>query len=53
MYLSIGDMFALGLALFASLFVVVIAFQRVYVLEKRVFALKVELDYARSPEEYQ
>jgi hypothetical protein len=51
MYLSLGDMFALGLALFSSLLVLVIAFQRVYVLEKKVFALKEQLAWERSPEE--
>lgn len=48
MYLQPSDLFALAIALFASLFTLVVAFQRVYVLEKRVFALKVELDWERD-----
>jgi hypothetical protein len=43
MLLSTGDLFALVIALFAVNIVIVLAFRRIYVLEKQVIKLRREL----------
>lgn len=53
MYFSLSDLFALGLALFSSLMLVIVAIQRVYVLEKRVIKLRAHIEYLVSADEPQ
>jgi len=43
MYLSTSDLFALTLALFASVSVLTLAFRRIYVLEKQAIKYRREL----------
>jgi hypothetical protein len=48
MVLTTGDLFALVIALFAVNVVIVLAFRRVYVLEKQVLKLRREIRGVRS-----
>ena len=48
MLLSTGDLFALTIALFAVNVVIVLAFRRIYVLEKQVLKLRREIRGVRS-----
>lgn len=48
MVLTTGDLFALTIALFAVNAVIVLAFRRIYVLEKQVLKLRREIRGVRS-----
>jgi len=48
MYLQLNDIFALSIALFAVNVVLVLAFRRVYVLEKQLTKVRRELRQVKS-----
>jgi len=48
MYLQLNDIFALSIALFAVNVVLVLAFRRVYVLEKQLTKVRRELRQAKA-----